>query len=122
MRTITIMLATLSFLLLPCNSFAQIQSNNQPSASPQGAKCRTGTISVRIKLISGEKIEGGLLEKTDDAVQVCKRGVSRTIATTEIDEINTRMTGNQRVRHTFKVLGIAWGVSILLGLMAYGTQ
>lgn len=121
MRSLMILLLVIHLLLIPQQSFAQTQTT-VPQSVLQGATCREGNIQVRVKLKTGEKIKGGLLEKTDDAIQVCDNGISRNVSTTEIKEIKTLMTGSQRTVHTFKVLGIAWGISLLFALAGYLTH
>jgi hypothetical protein len=118
MRSLTILLVAIHLSLFPYPGFAQTQSTALQSV-PQSASCREGKIQVRIKLKNGNKVKGGLLEKSDDAIQVCDNGISRSFSTSEIKEIKTLMTGSQRTLHTFKVLGIAWGIAILLGLARY---
>jgi hypothetical protein len=122
MRSLIILLIASGILLLPCQGFAQTQVSNNQAAIQQGEKCFEGNVLVRIKLKNGEKIEGGLLEKTPEDIKVCRKGNSRLIATNDISELKTKLTGNQRFKHTIKVLGIAWGAIILYGLIRYGAS
>jgi hypothetical protein len=122
MRSIMILLIALGILLLPCQGFTQTRVSNNQAALQQGEKCFEGNVLVRIKLKNGEKVEGALLEKTTDEVKICRKSNTQLIATNDIEEIKTKMTGKQRFRHTFKVLGIAWGVSMLATLILYGSN
>lgn len=122
MRSIITLLIAFCILLLPCKGIAQTQPSNNQASIQQGEKCVEGKVLVRIKLKNGEKIEGGLIEKTTDEVKVCHKGNTQLFATKDIREMKTKLTGNQRVKHTFKVLGIAWGVLFLLSLVLYGTR
>jgi hypothetical protein len=120
MRFTTILLLVFSFVLLPCKGLAQKQSNNQASIR-QGEPCTAGNVPVRIKLRNGDKVDGGLLEKTDDAVKVCRKGNTRLIATNDIRELKTRMTGNQRFTHSIKVISIFVGAIIAYVLLRYAS-
>jgi hypothetical protein len=116
MRFITILLLVFSFVFLPCKGFAQQQSGNNQSSIQQGEPCAAGNIPVRIILKNGEKVDAGLLEKTDREIKVCRKGSTRLIAANDVSELKTRMTGSQRFTHTVKVLGITAVAFIAIGL------
>jgi hypothetical protein len=122
MRSIISLFIAISILLLPSQSFAQTQSSNHPGSSQQGEKCSEENVLVRIKLKNREKLEGGLLEKTSNDVKVCQKGNTRLIATNDIRELKTKMTGAQRFRHTLRILGVACGATILFGLILYSAS
>jgi hypothetical protein len=116
MRLITTLLLAFSFVFLPCKGFGQQQSGKTQTSIQQGEPCAAGNVPLRITLKNGEKVDGGLLEKTNDTVKICRKGSTRLIATNDISELKTKMTGNQRFTHTLKVLGICWTVLIIFGI------
>lgn len=122
MRSNITLLMALSILLLPCQGFAQTQPSGSQAPIQQGGKCFEGNVQVRIRLKNGEKIDGGLMEKTTDEIKVCQKGNLQLFAASNVAEMKTRMTGDQRFKHTIKVLGIAWGAIVLFGLVVYGTS
>jgi len=117
MRFITTLLLAFGFVFLPCKGFAQQQLGNNQSSIQQGEPCAAGNVPLRITLKNGEKVDGGLLEKTDREIKICRKGSTRLIATNDISELKTRMTGIQRFTHTVKVLGITAGAFIATGLI-----
>jgi hypothetical protein len=119
MYRLTIQLLAFSILILPCKSFAQNLSGNQPATVQQKARCGSEIVPVHIKLKSGEKVKGGLLEKTADQVKVCRKGSVILVSTDDIWEMKTKMTGHQRFAHSVKVIGIFVGAIIAFGLLRY---
>jgi hypothetical protein len=119
MYRLTIPLLVFSILILPCKGFAQNSPENHPATTQQSERCGVQIVPVHIKLKSGKKVKGGLLEKTADQVKVCRKGSVILVSTDDIEDMKTKMTGNQRFTHSVKVLGIFVGSFIAFGFLRY---
>jgi hypothetical protein len=119
MYRLPIQLLAFSLLILPCRGFAQNPSGSPTATVQHSEKCGVEIVPVHIKLKSGEKVKGGLLEKTADQVKVCRKGSVIRVSTDDIWEMKTKMTGNQRFTHSIKVIGIFVGAFIAFGFLRY---
>lgn len=117
MRLITTALLIFGILFMPCKGFAQSPPIGQPVET-----CGPTDMPVQVKLKTGEKVKGDLLEKTDQQIKVCRKGSTFWIPTNDIRDLKTRMTGKQRFRHTLRVLGIFIVVATIHGYLRYAAN
>jgi hypothetical protein len=115
--TTLLLLFSLSFLSVP--SLARQSVGRQPASAQENEPCEAGSVPVTIKLRGGGKLEGALLEKTAETISICEKGRTRVIETRNVSQLKTRMTGEQRLKHSLKVIGIFMAFSIFFSYLRF---
>jgi hypothetical protein len=119
MRCITTLLLLFSLIFLSVPGLAQQSAAGQPTATQENEPCEAGSVPVTIKLRGGGKLEGALIEKTAETISICEKGRTRVVETRNVSQLKTRMTGEQRLKHSLRVIGIFFTVSFIVSYYRY---